>query len=98
MESFVELINVQAQNIFFSLISKANHYSLILKRQSFKSGVGMKSEFYDDKQNNFLELIRHQLCSEFTIKIVSTRRIFSLLHLRLHKIFYRESLDSLFMC
>lgn len=81
MDSLIELINVQAQNIFFSFISKTNDYCLSLKKLSFKSAVNMKSEFYDGKQNNCLVFFCHQLCSEFTIQIFNNGYIFSLFNL-----------------
>ena len=81
MDSLVELVDVQSQNISFSLISNANNHFWLLTRGSFKLVDRMKSKFSQGKQNNFWEFLCHQLCSEFTILIVSTRKFFSILNM-----------------
>jgi hypothetical protein len=92
MDSLVELVDVQPQNISFSLISNADNHSWLLTRGSFKLADSMNSKFSNGKQNNFWEFLYHQLCSEFTIKIVSARRIFSMLNLETARYLLSEKL------
>lgn len=81
MDSLVELLDVQPQNISFSLISNADNHSWLPTRGSFKLADSMRSKFSNGKQNNFWEFLCHQLCSEFTILIMSAGKIFSMLNM-----------------
>ncbi len=98
MDSLVELVDVQPQNIYFSLISNANNHSWLLTRGIFKLVDRMKSKFSQGKQNNFWEFLCHQLCSEFTILIMSARKFFSFFNLDgTHHFLLKETLNYFYV-